>query len=158
MTTGFYHDERCLWHTTGEHALILPVGGFVQPPAGAGHAESPETKRRLHNLLNVAGLLAQLDQRQGCPITDDDLLRIHTKDYLHRFKTLSDGTGGNAGHYSPFGHGSYEIAKLSAGLVKRAGRDVLSGGVTIVCQTPRWAFACLPISPSPSKPPGPRPR
>ena len=27
MTTAFYHDERCLWHTTGEHALILPVGG-----------------------------------------------------------------------------------------------------------------------------------
>ena len=45
--TGFYFDEHCLWHTTGEHALIMPVGGWVQPPAGAGHAESPESKRRL---------------------------------------------------------------------------------------------------------------
>ena len=129
MTTAFYHDERCLWHTTGEHALILPVGGYVQPPSGAGHAESPETKRRLHNLLNVSGLLTRLDQRNGDPITDDDLRRIHTHDYLHRFKTLSDAAGGNAGHYSPFGHGSYDIAKLSAGLVKRAVRDVLSGQV-----------------------------
>jgi hypothetical protein len=43
VTTAFYHDERCLWHSTGEHALILPVGGWVQPPAGAGHAESPES-------------------------------------------------------------------------------------------------------------------
>lgn len=125
--TAFYHDERCLWHTTGEHALILPVGGYVQPMAGAGHAESPETKRRLHNLLTVSGLMQHLDQRNGDPVTDQDLLRIHTPDYLHRFKTLSDATGGNAGHYSPFGHGSYEIAKLSAGLVKRAVADVLSG-------------------------------
>ena len=31
MTTAFYHDERCLWHTTGEHALIIPVGGYVHP-------------------------------------------------------------------------------------------------------------------------------
>jgi acetoin utilization deacetylase AcuC-like enzyme len=127
MTTAFYHDERCLWHTTGEHALILPVGGYVQPPAGAGHAESPETKRRLHNLIHVSGLAKHLSLRDAEPASEADLLRIHTPDYLTKFKTLSDGTGGNAGHYSPFGHGSYDIAKLSAGLVKRAVHDVLNG-------------------------------
>ncbi len=42
--TGFFFDERCFWHSTGLHAVTLPVGGWVQPPAGGGHAESPETQ------------------------------------------------------------------------------------------------------------------
>ncbi len=53
--TGFFFDERCFWHSTGLHAVTLPVGGWVQPPAGGGHAESPETKRRMKNLMDVSG-------------------------------------------------------------------------------------------------------
>ncbi len=129
MTTAFYHDERCLWHTTGEHALIIPVGGFVQPPAGAGHAESPETKRRFKNLLEVSGLWKKLDIRDAPEVTMDDMRRVHTDDYLTKFKAVSDAGGGNAGHYSPFGRGSYEIAMVSAGLVKRGVDDVLTRAV-----------------------------
>ncbi len=34
--TAFYHDERCLWHTTGEAVLGgMPVGGCSQPPTAA---------------------------------------------------------------------------------------------------------------------------
>lgn len=124
MKTAFYHDERCLWHSTGEHALILPVGGWVQPPSGGGHAESPESKRRFRNLLEVSGLTAKLDMRSAAPATREDLLRIHPASYLDRFKTMSDAGGGNAGIYSPFGPGSYEIAALSAGLAKQAVADV----------------------------------
>jgi acetoin utilization deacetylase AcuC-like enzyme len=124
VTTAFYHDERCLWHSTGEHALILPVGGWVQPPAGAGHAESPESKRRLRNLVEVSGLAAQLQTLTAAPVAREDMLRVHPADYLDRFKALSDAGGGNAGIYSPFGAGSYEIAALSAGLVRRAVTDV----------------------------------
>ena len=65
MATALYFDERCLWHTTGEHVLIAPVGGYLQPPSGAGHAESPETKRRLKNLIEVSGLGDHLDWRQA---------------------------------------------------------------------------------------------
>ena len=129
MTTAFYHDERCLWHTTGEHALIIPVGGYVQPPAGAGHAESPETKRRFKNLLEVSGLWKKLDIRDAPEVTMTDMLRVHTGDYLAKFKAISDAGGGNAGHYSPFGQGSYEIAMVSAGLVKRGVDDVLTRSV-----------------------------
>ncbi|MFN3954761.1 MAG: class II histone deacetylase [Pararhodobacter sp.] len=127
MTTAFYFDERCLWHSTGEHALILPVGGWVQPPAGAGHAESPESKRRLKNLLDVSGLTRQLAVHSADPVTREDMLRVHPAAYIDRFKALSDAGGGNAGVYSPFGPGSFEIAALSAGLAKRALADVLAG-------------------------------
>ena len=52
---------------------------------------------------------------------------MHTQDYLDRFKAASDAGGGEEGLFAPFGPGNYEIAKLSAGLAKRAVSDVLSG-------------------------------
>lgn len=125
MTTAFYFDERCLWHTTGEHALILPVGGYVQPPSSSGHAESPESKRRFKALLDVSGLSEQLRIHSAAPVDRDDMLRVHPAEYLDRFKQLSDAGGGDAGVYSPFGVGSFEIAALSAGLAKQAVTDVL---------------------------------
>ena len=43
MSTGFFHDERCMWHSGGNYVLTLPVGGFVQP--GGGLPEVPEGVR-----------------------------------------------------------------------------------------------------------------
>lgn len=125
--TAFFHDEKCLWHSTGLHALVVPVGGWVQPPAGGGHAESPESKRRLKALMDVSGLSERLHVRGAPMAAEDDLLRVHTVDYLKRFKALSDAGGGEAGDFAPFGVGSYEIAKLSAGLAKHAVDGVLRG-------------------------------
>jgi acetoin utilization deacetylase AcuC-like enzyme len=126
-TTAFFHDERCLWHSTGLHALIFPVGGWVQPPAGAGHAESPETKRRMVSLMQVSGLAGRLDLRSADPATEEDLHRVHDAGYLKQFKALSDAAGGDLGEQAPFGRGGYEIAKLSAGLAKQAVDGVLAG-------------------------------
>lgn len=125
--TTFFFDELCLWHSASQHALILPVGGWVQPPAAAGHAESPETKRRLKNLMDVSGLTRQLDLRTAAPASDEDLLRVHPAHYLQRFKALSDAGGGLLGEHAPIGPGSYEIARLSAGLAIAAVDTVLHG-------------------------------
>lgn len=127
MNTALYFDELCFWHTTGEHAFVLPVGGWVQPTFGSGHAESPESKRRLKNLLDVSGLTQQLNVLSAEPVSRVDLLRIHNAEYIDRFKVMSDAGGGDIGAFSPFGAGSFEIATLSAGLVKRAVVDVVSG-------------------------------
>lgn len=126
--TGFYWDERCFWHGGGQYAGTLPVGGFVQPLLG-GLPESPETKRRLKNLLDVSGLSRELLMRGAAPATTEDLLRVHPKAYLDAFKTMSDAGGGELGQRTPFGKGGYEIAALSAGLAKAALYDVLSGDV-----------------------------
>ena len=125
--TGFYHDELCLWHSTGEAVLFLPVGGWLQPLAGGGHPESPETKRRLKALLDVSGLTRQLAVSSAEPATVEDLLRVHTADYVERFRTLSAGRGGEIGPEALFSRGGFEIASLSAGLAKRAVVDVLDG-------------------------------
>lgn len=125
--TGFFFDERCFWHSTGLHAVTLPVGGWVQPPAGGGHAESPETKRRMKNLMDVSGLTPQLALRSAAPASLEDLRRIHPDSYLERFKAISDNGGGMLGKEAPLGPGSYEIACLSAGLACAAVEAVLEG-------------------------------
>jgi acetoin utilization deacetylase AcuC-like enzyme len=127
MGTGFSFDERTLWHTTGEAALFMRPGGWIQPLAGGGHAESPETKRRFKNLLDVSGLTRHLAVESAPPASDEALRRIHPASYLTEFKRLSDADGGNLGEESPFGHGSYEIAALSAGLAIHAMDRVLTG-------------------------------
>ena len=76
MRTGFYWHESCFWHSGGNYAGLMPVGGLVQPMAG-GLPESPETKRRLKNLLDVTGLSNDLQMRVGQPATREDLSRVH---------------------------------------------------------------------------------
>jgi acetoin utilization deacetylase AcuC-like enzyme len=125
--TGFFHDERCLWHSTGEAVLFLPVGGWLQPLAGGGHPESPESKRRLKSLLDVSGLTGQLAVCSAEPAGMEDLLRVHTAEYIDRFQALSAGRGGEIGPEALFSHGGFDIAALSAGLAKRAVADVLDG-------------------------------
>ena len=125
--TAFFHDERCLWHSTGEAVLFLPVGGWLQPLASGGHPESPESKRRLKSLMDVSGLTDRLTVLSADPVTDDDLLRVHDPAYIERFKQLSKGSGGEIGPEALFSHGGFEIATLSAGLAKRAVAEVLSG-------------------------------
>lgn len=125
MTTAFYHDERTLWHGGGNYSFTLPTGGFVQP--GAGLPESPETKRRLVNLMHVTGLMGALALQSAPPATTEDLLRVHPRAYLDRFKALSDAGGGELGPRAPFGQGGYEIAALSAGLAMAGLSAVLSG-------------------------------
>jgi len=127
MTTGFYTDERTFWHSVGLQALFLPVGGWVQPPSGAAGADTPDSKRRLLSLVQASGLIDHLAVSSAEPVTTDDMLRVHTLDYIERFKATSDAGGGDLGGFAPFSAGGYEIAALSAGLAKAAVDDVLSG-------------------------------
>lgn len=110
--TGFLCHELYMWHDTGNAAIFYPAGLKVQP---GEHAENAETKRRFRNLLEVAGLLDKLVDVKPRPATEEEVLRVHTPDYVNRIKTLSADRGGDAGETTPFGPGSFEIALLSAG-------------------------------------------
>jgi acetoin utilization deacetylase AcuC-like enzyme len=148
MTTGFFWDERCFWHGGGNYAGMLPVGGLVQPLDG-GLPESPETKRRLKNLIEVTGLAAELAMQGAAPATREDLLRVHPASYLDEFKALSDAGGGELGRRTPFGPGGYEVAAQSAGLAKAALAAVLSGDVTNAYSLSRPpGHHCLPDYPN----------
>lgn len=127
MTTGFFWDEKCFWHGGGNYALTLPVGGYVQPLVAGGLPENPETKRRLKNMLDVSGLLADLQVQSAPPADFKDLVRVHPEAFLKKFKAASDDGGGELGLRTPFGPGGFDIAALSAGLAKQAVRQVLTG-------------------------------
>jgi acetoin utilization deacetylase AcuC-like enzyme len=115
-----------MWHNTGGYAGIMPDGNPVQPDA---HAEHPETKRRIRNLLEVSGLNESLVKINPEPATEEQLLRLHTPGYISKIKEFSAGHGGDAGGFTIVGRGSYEIATLSVGGVIGAMEAVLRGDV-----------------------------
>lgn len=127
MKTGFVSYEKYFWHDTGHAGLWLPSGGLIQPDE---HAESPESKRRIVNLMAVTGLLDELVPVAPSFATEADLLRFHTQAYLSRIKSMSDGRGGDGSVTTSFGPGSYEIALLSTGGVMAAFDAVLDDRVT----------------------------
>ncbi|MBG6120428.1 MULTISPECIES: class II histone deacetylase [unclassified Sphingobium] len=125
--TNFYTDERTFWHSTGVQSLFLPLDRWVQPPTGSYGADTPDSKRRLLNLAQVSGLTGKLNVMSAVPVTTEDMCRVHTKDYISRFREVSAAGGGEVGLLAPFSIGGFEIAAMSAGLAKRAVDDVLSG-------------------------------
>src|SRR5579875_3807138 len=109
MATGWNFHELYLWHDPGRSAGVMAPGLTVEP---GEHYENAETKRRFRNLVEVSGLLGDLVPVPSTPVSEDDLAQFHTRDHIERIRTLSAGTGGDAGFRTPFGHGSYEIARL----------------------------------------------
>jgi acetoin utilization deacetylase AcuC-like enzyme len=124
--TGFMFDESYLWHQTGNGALNIRAGGWVQEDT---HAENPETKRRVKNLLERSGFMEELTPLKPEPATREEVERVHRKDYIDKIKELSRSGGGDAGVHAIVGPGSYEIALLSAGGVMTAADAVMEGRV-----------------------------
>jgi acetoin utilization deacetylase AcuC-like enzyme len=116
-----------MWHNTWNWALVRPPSLTVQP---GEHAENPETKRRFRNLIEVSGLLDHLFQIRPRYATEDELARLHTRDHIARIKSLSAENGGGTDTLTPFGHGSFEIARLAAGGVMAACDAVIEGQVS----------------------------
>lgn len=133
MKTGFAFHELYLWHDTGAAAMFFQPGLTIQP---GEHAENPETKRRMNNLLNVSGLADDLLMLKPRPATEDELARFHSRDYIARLRRMSAEGGGKASALTPFGAGSYDIALLAAGGAMVATDAVLSG-------TARNAYALI---------------
>ncbi len=126
MPTGLVYHELYMWHNTGNFAGPIPYGNPVQPYE---HAEHPETKRRIRNLLDVSGLLRHLILIEPRPATDAEVLRFHTREYLERIRSQNDLYAAEAGLFTPMGRGSFDIAMLAAGGVIEAVDAVLDARV-----------------------------
>ena len=133
MSSGFLWHERFMWHDTRSAGLFLPAGGMLEPDE---HAENPRTKRRLRNLLEVSGLLERLTPLAPRPATRAELERLHARAYIERIRELSGAGGGDAGEFTPFGPGSYEIALLAAG-------GCIAAVDAVIDQTVRNAYALV---------------
>ena len=124
--TGFICDESYFWHDTGNGALFLLPGGYVQSD---GHAENPETKRRFKNLMERSGLMKELVQVEPRSATEEEIALFHDKAYIEKVKELSDLGYGDAGELAIVGKGSYEIALLSTGGTLTAVEHVMAGKI-----------------------------
>lgn len=67
--TGYLVHELYFWHNAGH---MGSVKHHIQP---ARHLEHPETKRRLHNLISLSGLLDHLKLLKPRPATLKELTR-----------------------------------------------------------------------------------
>lgn len=123
--TGFICDESYFWHQTGNGALFLPAGGWVEADV---HSENPATKRRVINLLERSGFIRELERLAPRMATVEEIAAVHDEAYIKRVERLSQTTG-DAGEMALVGLGSYEIACLSAGGGLCAVDAVLRGGV-----------------------------
>ncbi len=121
--TGLVWHELLMWHDTGSLAGFLKSGrGIIEPDEPS---ESAASKRRIKNLLDVAGLTEQLTLIKPRPATARELMRVHTADYIEAIKTMSAKDGGDAaldffGGETPFGPGGYDIAALAVGGILEA--------------------------------------
>ncbi len=134
--TGFYWHERCFWHDLGAIGVFSAPGEFLQPQAAS---ESPESKRRLKNILEVSGLVDELSVVKPPAASLTDLLRFHTPRYLEQLQAGDQARGGNGGDCAPYMPGSWAAATQSAGLAIAALDAVVQGEVNnayALCRPP----------------------
>ncbi|MFC3282562.1 class II histone deacetylase [Litchfieldella rifensis] len=135
-TTGFFWHERCFWHDPGAIGVFAAPNEFLQPQPAS---ESPESKRRLKNLLEVSGLIDELEVRKAAPASRQALERFHTSDYLDALEAGSRQGVGDGGDCAPYTAGSLTAARQSAGLAIAAVDAVARGELTnayALCRPP----------------------
>lgn len=129
MTTGYLYEEIYGWHDMGTAAGLLPGN----PAAGLRpflHLDTPETKRRIHELVQVSGLGDRLERVRARPATEQRLLSVHDAAYVDRVRAQSAAGGGDAGDgISPFGQGGFDIVSLATGGVVAMVEAVVDGKV-----------------------------
>ena len=128
--TGLVWHELFMWHDTSPLSGMLRSGqGVIEPDESA---ENPATKRRIKNLLDVAGITEQLVQVKPRRATHEELAAVHDRGYIAAIEAMSAASGGDARMDepigdTPFGPGGFEIAALAAGGVIAAVDAVVAG-------------------------------
>ena len=128
--TGYVYHELFGWHDTGTSAGMFPS----DPAKGLQpfqNYESAETKKRIHELIVVSGLIDHLKRIPARHATEDELLLVHPKSYLDKLKNVSAQLmGGDAGDgETPLAKGGYEIGTMAVGAVTELAKAVVSGEI-----------------------------
>lgn len=130
MTSGYLYHELYAWHDAGTVDGLLPGN----PRTGLQpfhHLDTPDSKRRIHELVVASGLIEHLTRVRPVVATDDQILTVHSEDYLQRLIDQSAAGGGDAGDgISPFGAGGIDIMRLAAGGAIALVHAVVTGEVS----------------------------
>jgi acetoin utilization deacetylase AcuC-like enzyme len=120
MTTAYITDTRYAEHTL------------------TGHVERAERLQAIHALLKAEGIDKHLRSIAPEPITDSQILSVHTEGYLDLLKWTTTRPGMMLGSDTYVLPHSFEIARLSAGAAVRGVDAILSGEAqnALVCARP----------------------
>lgn len=114
--TGYLYHEVFGWHDTGTFVGDMPAdpNRGLQPYQNYEHSD---TKRRIHELIVVSGLIYHLVRIEPRYASEAELRLVHTQRHIDCIKSQSQTRlGGDAGDLTtPFGRGAYEIATLGVG-------------------------------------------
>jgi acetoin utilization deacetylase AcuC-like enzyme/GNAT superfamily N-acetyltransferase len=129
--TGLVWHELFGWYNSGSisagqfPAEISEVKGiYIQP----GQHFDVDGTSRAHSLIKVCGAGDELYWMTPKPASKEQLALVHDLKHINRLESLNT-TGGDAGEFTTFGSGGYEIARLAAGGVIQAIDDVVKGVV-----------------------------
>ena len=130
LRTGYIYHELFGWHDTGTNTGFFPSDPALGLQPFVNY-ENAETKRRIHELIVVSGLIDHLDRRTARHATTEELLLVHPQEYLDRLKKISEQRlGGDAGDgETPLAKGGYEIGTLGVGSVTQLIQDSIAGVV-----------------------------
>lgn len=123
MKTGIVLDETYFWYDS----LGQPFPPFKAEP-GANY-DRPEVKKRLLNLLRQSGIVGSLKPLKPKPASDEDILRVHSEEYLATLKEENEQMTACSGPGAIFAGGDLGIARLSSGGTTEAVRSVIEGHV-----------------------------
>lgn len=122
--TGLIWHELFMWHRQGNYSGLMPANYPVQPGT---HYETAEGKRRIKNLLDASGMIADLAPVKVRPATDEELHRVHTPRYIAQLERDNKEAEAMAGFDAPYSRGSFDIARLAGGGVIEAIDAIHSG-------------------------------
>ena len=130
LRTGYVYHELFGWHDTGTNAGFFPS----DPAKGLQpflNYENAETKKRIHELIVVSGLIEDLHRIPARHATNDELRLVHPQSYLDSLKLVSEQRlGGDAGDgETPLAKGGYEIGTMAVGAVTALAQAIVAGEV-----------------------------
>lgn len=134
--TGFVSSELYYWHDTLNWCGFFEPSMTLQPGV---HFENPETKRRMHGLIQATGLDAHLVAIRPEPVEDEILRYVHPQSQIDHIRSVCSAGGGETGGLTPAGPASLEIARLAVGGVLAAFDAVIAGEVDnayVLCRPP----------------------
>jgi acetoin utilization deacetylase AcuC-like enzyme len=100
-------------------------GDYLLHDAGDAHAESPERLTASMDYFQKKGVLEKVMLLKPAPCTEEDILRVHTKEHLEHIKKLSFAGGGYADDDTYCSPATYGVARLAAGGCIRAAQAVM---------------------------------
>jgi len=114
---------------------------FNKYDLGVEHPLVGDKPAKTIDLLKEKGVLKDLKVFTPKQASEEDLLRVHTKDYVNKVKELSR-TGGMLSLDTPAPVGIFEIASLAAGATILAGEKLFDGFQCMVNPLAGFHHAC----------------